>query len=64
VWDVLASALDAAIEDLRGWRLRPTALRFEAAYRVADAAAAAPALERVAVPADKPDEIDKLLGKA
>jgi hypothetical protein len=63
VWDVLAGTLNAAIEDLRGWRPRPAALQFEAAYRVADVAAQ-PALERVAVPADKPDEIDELFGKA
>jgi hypothetical protein len=63
VWDVLAGALGTAVEDLRGWRPRPAALQFEAAYRVADATAP-PALKRVPIPADKPDEIDKLFGKA
>jgi hypothetical protein len=63
VWDVLAAAYGTAIDDIRGWRPRPATPQFEAAYRVTDGAAP-PALKRVAVPADKPDEIDKLFGKA
>jgi hypothetical protein len=63
VWDVLAGALGAAIEDIRGWRPSPAALQFEVTCRGADVASPH-VLELVAVSADKPVEIDRLFGKA